>query len=226
MASFGFITITLLSLILFYQGSGKDKRVLLLFTLWILFLAVLSASGYFTNTIAKPPRFLIILLGTTFLSFTIYRIVRKNQLNSNLLLFIHTLRLPIEIELYYLYTEKQIPVLMTFKGWNFDIFMGISATIILLFIFLSNKKLSHLFMIIWNSLGLILLLLIVVIAILSSPLPIQLMAFDQPNIAVLHFPYIFLPALIVPIVFLTHILTLKNYLSTNRNSTAQERFKQ
>lgn len=57
--------------------------------------------------------------------------------------------------------------------------------------------------------GILFLLFIVSIAILSSPLPIQQLAFDQPNIALLIFPYTFLPTCVVPIVLMSHILLLK-----------------
>lgn len=220
MVSFVFITITLLSVILFYLGTGKDKRVLIWCAVWILLVGVISADGYFTNTLAKPPRFLFILLGATILSLTFYKILRKNQINLRLLLGIHILRLPIEIGLYQLYLLKLVPDLMTFKGWNFDILLGISAIILMLYLLLSKKALSIYFITTWNIIGLILLLIIVAIAILSSPLPLQKMAFDQPNIAVLYFPYIFLPALIVPIVLLSHILTLRNYRKRTRNTSA------
>lgn len=211
MLPFVFITITLLSFTLFYFGIGKDKRFLILGTLWILIIGIISFSGYFLNTQAKPPRFLLILLGAIILSVIIYKIVRKNHLNSNILLAIHTLRLLIELILYQLYIEKKVPVLMTFKGCNFDILMGISAIILLLYLLLSKNRLPKTFILTWNILGLIFLLFIVAIAILSSPLPVQKLAFDQPNIAVLHFPYVYLPAFVVPLVLLSHILTLRNY---------------
>ncbi|MEG3659440.1 hypothetical protein V5097_18655 [Arenibacter palladensis] len=211
MLSFAFILITLLSLTLFYLGTGKDKRFLILSALWLTIVDIVSVGGYFTVTQAKPPRFLLILFGATILSVISYKIVRKNQLNSSLLLAIHTLRLPIELILYQLYIEKKVPVLMTFKGWNFDIFMGISAIILLLYLLLSKNRLPKNYILTWNILGQIFLLFIVAIAILSSPLPVQKLAFDQPNIAVLHFPYVYLPAFVVPLVLLSHILTLRNY---------------
>lgn len=211
MLSSAFITITLLSFALFYFGTGKDKRVLILSALWLFLVGIVSLSGYFTNTLVKPPRFLLILLGAIILSVILYKIVKKNQLNSSLLLAIHILRLPIELVLYQLYIERKVPVLMTFKGWNFDIFIGISAIILLLYLLLSKNKLPKYFILAWNILGLFFLLFIVAIAILSSPLPLQKFAFDQPNIAVLHFPYVYLPAFVVPLVFLSHILTLRNY---------------
>ena len=104
---------------------------------------------------------------------------------------------------------------MTFEGWNFDILIGISALMILVYQFVSKKNVKPLLFMIWNSLGIMLLLFIVCLAILSSPLPIQQLAFDQPNVAVLEFIYCFLPTCLVPLVFVSHILLIKKHVRKN-----------
>lgn len=210
MLSFSFTAITLLSLVLFYHGTGKDKRVLVFSLAWILFVGVVAYCGYFENTSAKPPRFLLVIIITTGLSVFFYNKVNRNKLNTNFLVAVHCIRLPVEVILYQLYLQNKVPILMTFKGWNFDILVGISAIFILLYLLLLKKKLSKSFVLVWNVLGLVFLTTIVGIAILSSPLPIQQLAFDQPNIAVLQFPFIYLPGYIVPLVFLSHIFTIQN----------------
>ena len=211
MAVFGFLIITILTFTLFYLGTGKDKTFLILSVLWLTIVGIVSITGYFTDTLVKPPRFLLIFFGATILSIISYKIVRKNQLTPSLLLAIHALRLPIELILYRLYIEKKIPVFMTFKGWNFDILMGISALILLLYLLRSKNRLPKNLIVTWNILGLIFLLIIVTISILSSPMPLQTLAFDQPNIAVLHFPYVYLPAFVVPLVLLSHTLIIRSY---------------
>ncbi len=99
---------------------------------------------------------------------------------------------------------------MTFKGWNFDILIGFSALVLLVYALITNKKFNKQFFIIWNIIGIVFLLFIVALAILSSPLPIQQLAFEQPNIAVLEFPYCLLPTCVVPIVLMSHILLLRS----------------
>lgn len=207
-----FIGITLLTLILFYLGTGKDKMVMIFSLLWIFGVGIVSYNGYFTNTSASPPRFLWIPPGAIVLSIFVLKQVDKNKINTNFLLAIHSLRLPIELVLYQLFLQKQVPILMTFKGWNFDIVIGISAILLLLYSLLVKKQPSRPIILAWNVSGLALLATIVAIAILSSPLPIQQLAFDQPNVAVLKFPFTYLPAFIVPFVFLSHILAIQKEL--------------
>lgn len=204
-----FIVITLLSFILFYYATGKDKKVLFISAVWLVLIGSIAYSGFFENINTKPPRFLLMLLGAIGLCFYFYRILEANKISTNYLLSIHTLRLPVELVLYELFLQKQVPVLMTFQGWNFDILMGLSAILILIYLLFTKRKLPGLFVWVWNIAGVLFLTTIVVIAILSSPLPIQQFAFDQPNVAILKFPFIFLPAYVVPVVFLSHVFSIR-----------------
>lgn len=207
-----FIVITILSLVLFYFGTGKDRGVLLFSTLWLIIIGSLAYIGYFENTTAKPPRFLLVIIVAIGLSVALYKLASRNIIDVRYLVAVHMLRLPVELVLYHLFLLKLVPVIMTFEGWNFDIIMGISAVFILAYMLLTKKTLSKNFSLLWNLAGLLFLTTIVVIAILSSPLPVQQLAFDQPNIAVLKFPFVYLPAYVVPVVYLSHILSLKKTL--------------
>jgi len=101
-----------------------------------------------------------------------------------------------------------VPELMTFAGRNFDILSGITAPVIYFSCFsgsaVSNKRL----LLIWNFISLLLLLNIVINAILSLPFPFQQFAFDQPNIAVLYFPFTWLPCFIVMVVLFSHLTAI------------------
>ncbi|WP_282049738.1 hypothetical protein [Maribacter aquivivus] len=126
------------------------------------------------------------------------------------MLGIHIIRIPVELCLYQLFLKGQIPEIMTFTGWNFDILIGLSAVVILIYQYVKKKNLARQYFLFWNVIGLLFLSVIVIIAILSSPLPIQQFAFEQPNIALLEFPYSFLPTCIVPIVLISHFLLIKH----------------
>ena len=116
---------------------------------------------------------------------------------------LHTVRLPIEIILFKLYLNKTIPQLMTFEGRNFDIVIGITAPIVG-YLYL-KKRISKIKLIAWNIIGIFFVCFILINGILSSELPFQQFAFDQPNRAVNFFPFTLLPAVIIPIVIWTHI---------------------
>ena len=79
-----------------------------------------------------------------------------------------------------------------FEGGNFDIIAGITSPVVgFLFI---KKVLGNLFLILWNILCLGLVLFIMAIGTLSAEMPFQQFAFDQPNTAMIYFPFILLPA--------------------------------
>lgn len=195
-----------MSLLLLYLGAGRDKRLLLFFISWQIIVGALASLNVFEK---QPNLFPIIILGTVALTFVSLKRIDKQKLNPNILLAVHILRIPVELILFQLYLHKKIPILMTFKGWNFDILVGVSALVILVYQLLSKRKINRQLFLIWNFVGILFLFIIVSLAVLSSPLPIQQFAFDQPNIAVLEFPYCFLPSCIVPIVLIAHILLIK-----------------
>ena len=108
-------------------------------------------------------------------------------------------RIPVELILFSLFAYGVIPQLMTFEGRNFDIVAGITAPAIAYWGF-TKKIIGSRWILLWNFISLGLLLNIVINAILSAPFPFQQFAFDQPNTAVLYFPFVLLPAFIVPVV--------------------------
>jgi hypothetical protein len=81
-----------------------------------------------------------------------------------------------------------------------------------------KKKIRRTSLLLWNFACLLLLGNIVVNAALSAPSPFQRLAFDQPNRAVLYFPFIWLPAFIVPVVLFAHLVSLRRLLFANRNT--------
>jgi hypothetical protein len=202
-----FIIISLLSLLFLYLATNSHKMPLLLFISWQFIVGMLALLKVFEK---HPNLFPFLIVGTVVITLILLKRIDKQKLVPNLLLSIHILRIPVELVLYQLFLQNKIPNLMTFKGWNFDILVGLSALVILIFQLKTKQKINRQFFIILNIIGIVFLFIIISLAILSSPLPIQLLAFDQPNIAVLEFPYCFLPTCVVPIVLISHILLIFN----------------
>ena len=94
-----------------------------------------------------------------------------------------------------------------FRWLELDILSGLLAPVVYL-IALRGSQIRRGILIAFNIVGFVLLANIVSIAILSLPSPIQQLAFEQPNGAVLHFPYIWLPSIVVPIVLYSHVASL------------------
>ena len=91
---------------------------------------------------------------------------------------------------------------------NPDILSGISAIIVAL-LFFRKGKIQRYGLIIWNVACLLLLANIVFHAAFSIPTAFQKFGFEQPNVGILYFPYIWLPCCVVPIVLLSHLASLR-----------------
>src|SRR4030095_6487987 len=101
--------------------------------------------------------------------------------------------------------------LMTFSGRNFDVLSWLTAVFVYYFAF-EKRRLGYKAMLVWNVACLLLLLNIVINAILAAPFTFQKFAFEQPNIAVLYFPFTWLPACVVPLVLFAHLAAIRKLI--------------
>ena len=100
---------------------------------------------------------------------------------------------------------------MTFEGRNLDILSGITATLVAFLVY--RKKLSRPLTIAWNVACLGLLANIVITAILSLPTPFRVFMNEPTNTIVAEFPIVWLPALLVPLAYGLHFLSIRQLLS-------------
>lgn len=205
----------ILTVLLFYKAANYSRVVLYVLCGWLLLQTVISLSGFYTVTDTLPPR-LALAAGPMFIGIALLFFTTKGKqfidgLDIKTLTLLHTIRIPVEVVLFWLYMESMVPELMTFEGRNFDILSGFTAPIIWYFGFV-KKNLSPKIILIWNFICLGLLLNIVINAILSAPFPFQQFALDQPNIAVLYFPFVWLPGCVVPLVLLSHLVVIRRLI--------------
>lgn len=213
-----FIATTFLSIgFLFYSirrigtVTVAAKVIVAAISFWIFFTASASLSGFYADSSSIPPRVFLFGAFPALLTIIVYFIFfRRNfieLLPLKILTLLSIVRIPVEFVIFWLYQNGQMPQVMTFTGQNFDILSGIAAPIIVLLAFRKNQ-INRPLLIIWNIAGIILLANIVTTAVLAIPSPFQQIAFDQPNRAVFFFPFIWLPAIIVPIVLFSHLASL------------------
>lgn len=207
--------ITLLTVGLFYKATNRSILSLVILLTWLVIQAVIALTNFYTVTDTIPPRFLLLVMPPILFIILLFATNKGrifiDSLDIKALTLLHIVRVPVEIVLFWLFIYKMIPELMTFEGRNFDVISGISAPLIYYFGFV-QKQLSNKIIIIWNVLCLMLLFNIVINAVFSAPFPFQKFAFDQPNIAILYFPFNWLPSCVVPIVLFSHIVVIRQLL--------------
>ncbi|WP_298140299.1 hypothetical protein [Flavobacterium sp.] len=229
--SISFIITSIVTLLLFYwviknsnsENVRKKSRIILLgLTIWLLIQGILSLKNVYSfNINSMPPKIILFGIAPTILTLLLLFLSKKGRifidsLEVAKLTLINTVRIPVEIILYLLFINSVIPKLMTFEGRNFDLLAGISAPII--YYGLRKSKLNSKVILIWNFVSLGLLLNIVINALFSAPSPFQKFAFDQPNIAILHFPFSFLPTFIVPVVLFGHLISIRKLIKIDLNN--------
>ncbi len=208
---------TVLTVWMFYKAAHNSTITLLIIAVWLGVQAALGFSGFYTFTDKFPPPFLLAILPPLF--FIIWLFTTKkgrkyiDSLDIKALTILHIIRIPVEVVLFWLFLHKTVPELMTFEGRNFDILSGLTAPAIYYFGFI-KQSISKKLILIWNLICLGLLINIVANAVLSAPFPFQKFAFDQPNIAVLYFPFNWLPSCVVPLVLLSHLASIRQLINT------------
>lgn len=214
-----FVLTTLATLVLFLSAVRRSGiatsaygYVTLGLLAWLAIKATLAFSDFYTDTTAVPPR-LIFAVGPPLLVIILLFTTRQgrmflDRLPLSTLTYTNAVRVPVELVLYWLFLHKAVPELMTFAGRNYDILVGMTAPVVA-YLGLTNHYIPKRVVLAWNVLSLGLLLNIVFHGVLSVPTPFQQFAFDQPNIALLHAPFIWLPTFIVPVALLTHLVSIR-----------------
>ncbi|GHB71782.1 hypothetical protein [Persicitalea jodogahamensis] len=208
-----FILITLVTAGFFCLSKPKPRWIFFAVGTWMLIQMLLGLSGFY-QTQTTPPRIMLQALPPVVFIAGLFVTARGRLFVDSFdvakLTLLHTVRIAVEIVLYFLFLAKAIPEIMTFEGRNLDIVAGITAPVVYYYGFRKTVLPSSSLML-WNLTCLGLLLNIVGLAILSFPTPFQQLAFNQPNLAIMYFPYVWLPSVVVPIVLFSHLVSIRHF---------------
>lgn len=215
------------------RNSASEKtrknsiKILLAIVLWMGVQAVLALSDtYNSNLDVLPPKLVIFGILPAVIALIVLFATRSgrnfiDKLPLLQLTYLHVIRIPVELGLFSLFMNNAIPEVMTFEGRNFDIIAGITAPLVAYF-GLKKGKIGPKAIIAWNFISLALLINIVVHATLSIPYPTQMIAFDQPNIALLHFPFNWLPTCVVPLVLFAHLVSIRQLFTVKETVSVEK----
>lgn len=207
------ITFATFGMIFYFLKIKKGSfnwKIAAIITFWLCLQTFLSLISFYDKLDLFPPRFLFVIMPA--LVFTTLRVIKGRGLPAAALIgYIHIIRIPVELVLYWLSHEKVIPDIMTFRGRNFDILAGVILPLAT-FLYFEKGLISKKILIAVNFYGILSLINIIGHGILSVPTSLQQFGFDQPNIATFHFPFIWLPAFIIPAILFAHLVTLKELI--------------
>jgi hypothetical protein len=213
---------TLVTLVWFYGVLKNSKRentkknalkISIGLLAWLLIQAALTLKNvYSADNQAMPRKIVLFGILPSILTIILLFVTAKGRkfidgLPLKNITYINIVRIPVELVLYWLFLNKAIPELMTFAGRNFDILAGLTAPFIVYFGYWQGK-ISKKLILVWNIVSLGLLINIVFLALFSAITPFQKFAFEQPNIAIVNFPFSWLPTFIVPVVLFGHLVSI------------------
>lgn len=177
---------------------------------WMALTWAAAMSGILQQWDLRPPPFLFVILGTILISLVLAyggvgtRIAQYIPLWA--LVAIQSFRLPLELAMHALSERGIMPIQMTYTGRNFDIVTGTTA--ILVAILVKTGYGGRRLVMVWNVLGLALLVNVVAIAIVSMPL-IRAFGDDHVVTFVTYPPFVWLPAVMVLAALAGHLVMLR-----------------
>lgn len=190
----------------------------------------MAVQGFFKNFNALPPRpVLTILLPLPFVLIIAFSKGFKRILLATppqWLVFFQSFRILVELLLWRAFINGLLPVQMTFEGRNWDILAGLLA-LPAGWALTQNKPWARTAAVVYNIIGIGLLLNILVIALLSMPMSFRYFMNEPANVIVGTFPFIYLPAVLVVLAYSFHIFSLRQLWllrKEERDTKATERY--
>jgi len=177
--------------------------------LWLAVTGALAASGVLR--FASPPTMLPVFPAVIATAIVIALSPVGGRLAMSLplaaLIGFQSFRIAVELLLHRAYTEGLMPVQMSYSGRNLDIVTGITAVAVALW--LGRGRRSSRVVFAWNTVGVLLLLNILIVALLSAPTPMRVFMNEPANIWVTRAPWVWLPTVLVLAAVMGHALVYR-----------------
>jgi len=115
-----FLAAVTLTFLLFMAAAWNKLWPSLVMILWLALTGILAYTGFFTDTSGIPPAFTLAVAPALLL--ILYLQTGKkgkaftNSLDLRTLTWLHIVRVPVELVLYWLAASQAVPELMTFEG--------------------------------------------------------------------------------------------------------------
>ncbi|KQS33204.1 hypothetical protein [Dyadobacter sp. Leaf189] len=210
--------IAFLTVFTFFQAAGSGTRFGILLLTWIALQICISASGFYHITGTAFPTLLIMVVPPVILMAWLF-LARSgksllDRMDLHLLTVIHVVRAPTEVVMYWLFICRVVPAEITLQGGNLDMVAGLTAPAIYYFGVL-KEKIRWQLMVCWNLLGLGLAISVALKFVFSAAFIPENPTFEQPNIALFQFPFVFLPAVVIPLVICSHLAAIRLLVKSN-----------
>lgn len=194
-----------------YEGRARLVAWGLL-ALWLALTGAVAALGLLAPAPDKPPPNMVLALtgaitmGALALTAPGKRMI--GRIGGHWIVGMQAFRVPVEIFLWAGSAAGLVPVLMSWHGRNFDVISGVLGLV--LGLWMARRAVPRPVLVAYHLLGLALVFNVAGHAIAATPGPLQqIHGAENEPIFVTTFPYVWLPALLVPLAIAGHIVGLR-----------------
>jgi hypothetical protein len=177
---------------------------------WAAATAAAAASGRLSFE-SRPPTMMLLVAAIFAVAFTLGLSRVGARLAAGLplaaLVGVQGFRLPLELAMHRAAVEGVMPPQMSYTGYNFDILTGTLALAVAWLV--ATDRAGTRLVRAWNWLGVLLLSNVLIIAMLSTPLPFRLFTSEPANVWITTAPFVWLPAIMVLMAILGHVVVFR-----------------
>ena len=198
------------------QRAGAAKIPALAIAAWFAITFLLARSGVVADFDRMPPKIPLLAVFAIACGLLLSRTAAVREALRTMPgwwpVAMQTFRAPLELGLYLLFTAGLLPEQMTFAGRNFDVLVGLSAPVLAWL--MAKGHAPRVLQWAWHFAALGLLANVVTIAITSVPGPLHADWPGAPLTIVAQWPYVWLPAFLVPMALLGHVAAIARLVKT------------
>ncbi len=217
---FGFYAwaiVALMMLILILKNALNPRKAVLYFGLicavWLMYLTTFSIGGILDD-FSFPPRVPLLVVAPALMTIlfitggTSFRHLLQ-QTPLQVPVFLQSFRIVVELLIYGAFLQGTFPRRVTFEGLNYDILVGISALIMGSLIL--KDKIGYKGILVWNFASLM-ILSVTAYSFISAYYFSDFFQNGGTNEFV-RFPYLLLPAVLLPVALFLHVFSIRQLLS-------------
>ena len=214
------ITTNLFLILIGFKAIGnsntfiKKKKIKLVFGLlfWQLFIFYITSTGIL-KSYEFPPIFAIAFIIPSFVFTVFFLFKNRNKqwiktIPESWIIYFQSFRIIVEILFVLSFAQGIFNREVTIEGYNFDMVFAITAPIIAFLVY-NVKVLSRKTLIIWNYLGLTILMSVIILFLTSIYKP-EFYGSHTPilPIASMAYPYVLIAGFLMPTAVFLHVLSI------------------
>jgi hypothetical protein len=193
--------------------TGRARLLMIgLLVVWLAYAGTLGVTGVAGHYDQVPPGlvFLVVPVVAALLALTLTSpgSYLARHIPLRLLIGFQVFRVGVELSLHHLSSLGLAPRIMTLEGGNIEIVVALTAPVAA---WLATGPTGRRIAWAWNLVGLASLGNVVVRAVLSAPGPLQLIHAEVPDMAILLYPFTFIPGFMAPLALALHILAFRAF---------------